>query len=188
MFHKLRRLLPLATLLACTVGAAAVELAPGVPAPPLQLELLDGGTFDTTSQRGKVIVLNFWATWCAPCREEMPAIDAFYRAHRAQGLEVLAINIDAPRDMAKVRRVMKDFSLPVALASGNQIAGYGRFARVPITFVVDRNGLLQFDGTKSTKLLDRPTLEKIVSPLLRSPKDATLVATSPVAGSSVVTP
>jgi thiol-disulfide isomerase/thioredoxin len=180
MCGDLGRFLLLSGLLLLNVSPAAAELQAGMPAPAVRAELLDGGTFDSVKERGKVIVLNFWATWCKPCREEMPALDAFYRAHRAEGLEVIAISIDGADDLAKVKGVMKNFSFPVALASSGQTEGYGRLSRVPVTFVIDRHGVLRFDGFKFAKILDLPTLEKIVTPLLRNSRDAGLAEAGPV--------
>ena len=101
MCNDLGHFLLLAGLFLLNVAPAAAELQEGMPAPAVRAELLGGGTFDSAQQRGKVIVLNFWATWCKPCREEMPALDAFYRAHRAEGLDVIAISIEGPGDLAK---------------------------------------------------------------------------------------
>ena len=154
-------------LLLLGVSSAAAELEQGRPAPSFRAELIGGGTFDSANQRGKVIVLNFWATWCKPCREEMPALDAYYRAHRAEGLEVIAISIEGPEDLGKVKNVMKKFSFPAALAAGAQTEDYGRLWRIPITFVIDRRGVLRFNGHKFAKTLDSRMLEKIVTPLLR---------------------
>lgn len=164
------RLLLLPGLILLNIANAAAELEEGKPAPPLRAQLLGGGTFDSASQRGNVIVVNFWATWCKPCREEMPALEAFYRAHRAEGLEVIAISIEETGDIDKVRTAMKNFSFPAALASSAQAQGYGRLWRIPITFIIDRRGVLRFDGFKFAKALDLRTLEKIVTPLLREPR------------------
>jgi cytochrome c biogenesis protein CcmG, thiol:disulfide interchange protein DsbE len=174
------RFLLLSGLVLINLSPVAAELKEGTAAPAVRAQLLDGGTFDSVKQRGKVIVLNFWATWCKPCREEMPAMDAFYRAHRAEGLELIAISIEGPGDLAKVKSAMKNFSFPAAFASGGQTEGYGQFSRVPVTFVIDRRGVLRFDGFKYAKVLDLPTLEKIVTPLLRKSRDAVLVEADPV--------
>ena len=174
------RILLLSGLLLCNATPAAADLQEGMPAPPIRAELLGGGTFDSVKDRGKVIVLNFWASWCKPCREEMPALDAFYRAHRAEGLEVIAISIEGPADLARVKLAMKDFGFPAAFAPGKQAEGYGRLWRIPLTFVIDRRGVLRFDGFKFPKTLDLPTLEKVVTPLLRNSRDANLAESAPV--------
>jgi cytochrome c biogenesis protein CcmG/thiol:disulfide interchange protein DsbE len=171
---SLQSLLMVAGLLLFNVPFASAELQEGKPAPAVRADLLGGGRFDSESQRGKVIVLNFWASWCKPCREEMPALDSFYRAHRAEGLEVIAISIEGPRDLAKVTDAMKRYSFPAALASGAETQGYGRPWRVPITFVIDRRGVLRFDGWKFAKKLDLPALDRIVVPLLREPRGSGL--------------
>lgn len=172
MREDFRRVLLLAVLLLLCATRAHAQLQEGMPAPDLRAELLDATPFDSAKQRGKVIVLNFWATWCAPCREEMPALEAYYRAHRAEGLELIAISIEGPDDLLKVKRVMKAFSFPAALSSSAQIDGYGRLWRIPITFVIDRRGVLRFDGFKIAKALDLPALERIVTPLLRNGSDS----------------
>ena len=154
-------------LFAFSLPCAANAVREGEPAPAVRAELLDGGTFDSESRRGKVVVLNLWATWCKPCREEMPALEALYRAHRADGLEVLAVSIEEPGDIGKVKGVMKQFSFPAALASSTRMAGYGRPWRIPITYVIDRRGVLRFDGSRFAGTLDRAAFEKIVVPLLR---------------------
>lgn len=163
------RLMLIAGSLLVGFPCCATELQEGQPAPIVRAELLGGGRFDSESQRGKVIVLNFWATWCKPCREEMPALDAFYRAHRSEGLEVIAISIEGPEDLTRVNATMKAFTFPAALAAHVQAQGYGRPWRLPITFVIDRRGLLRFDGWKFAKALDVPALNRIVLPLLREP-------------------
>jgi len=175
----LGRLLLLSGLLLLSAFAAAAELQEGLPAPAIRAELLDGGTFDSAKHHGKVILLNFWASWCKPCREEMPALDAYYRAHHGDGFELIAINIEGPGDIAKVRRALKDFSFPAAVAASAQTEGYGRLWRLPVSFVIDRRGILRFDGFKFAKALDLPTLEKIVTPLLRNSKDAVVAESEP---------
>ena len=139
----------------------------GKAAPALQATLLDGSQFRNADQTGQVIILNFWATWCAPCRAEMPALDAYYQKYRAEGLTILAISMDEPEDEAKVRQVMVAFSFPAAIAGNANFKGYGRIWRIPLTFVIDRGGILRKDGWYGDAGIDLPMLEKTVTPLLR---------------------
>jgi len=142
-------------------------LKAGSEAPGFRLPSLAGGEVDLASQRGKVVVLNFWATWCAPCREEMPALDAYYRRHRSEGLEVIAISMDNPRDEAKARELMRAFSFPAAFGREANISSYGRISSLPLTFIIDRYGVLRKDGRYGNPLLTTAILERTVTPLLR---------------------
>ena len=87
----------------------AWAIAEGAPAPALTGTLFDGTRFSLADHAGNVVMLNFWATWCAPCREEMPALDAYYRRHRGEGLELIAISMDSPKDEAKAREFMRAY-------------------------------------------------------------------------------
>src|SRR5664279_96243 len=123
----------------------AAAISEGEPAPAIEAKLLDGTAFSLAAQTGKVVIVNLWATWCAPCRAEMPALDAYYRQHRNEGLVMLAIGMDAQKDETKVREVMNDFAFSAALIRDANIKGYGRVWRLPLTFVIDRRGILRKD-------------------------------------------
>lgn len=159
--------------LAWLLAALAVPMAQaapviGKPAPALSATLLDGSPFDLAAHRGEVVVLNFWATWCEPCRAELPAFEQYYAAHRGEGFTLLAVSMDDPELRARVAKVAADFSFPVATAADTQAAGYGRIWRLPITFVIDRNGLLRVDGgSGERRAYDLPALEHELGPLLR---------------------
>jgi len=155
-------------LLCCLLPAASARgLDVGARAPSIGATLLDGRRFESGAQSGKVVIVHFWATWCAPCREEMPVLDAFYRAHRDEGLVVVAISLDERGDLAKVEQAMRGLSYPAALLEDTQAKGYGRIWRVPVTFAIDRHGLLRRDGFMGSPKLDAATLERDVLPLLR---------------------
>jgi thiol-disulfide isomerase/thioredoxin len=147
---------------AVPVGALAQPRS----APPLSGRLLDGRQFSTAQSAGKVILVNFWATWCGPCREEMPAIDRFYRRHREAGLEVVAISLDDAGDADKVREVMRPYAFPAAMAAQSEYSGLGRIWRVPMTFVIDRQGRLRDDVTRKLLHVDDSFLEQRVAPLI----------------------
>jgi thiol-disulfide isomerase/thioredoxin len=153
-------------LLLSAIPCAATHIEEGTPAPALHAKLLDGKSFDLGAQAGKVVVINFWATWCAPCRAEMPALDAYYRKHRDEGLVVLALSMDDPGSEEKVRGVMKSFSFPAALGPQSDFKGYMRIWRLPLTFVVDRSGKLAKVDWFGDPGIDDASLERIVTPLL----------------------
>lgn len=145
---------------------SAYAIEEGKPAPALLAKLLDGKSFSTEAAKGEVLILNFWATWCPPCRQEMPAFESYYQKHKSQGLRVIAVSIDEPAELAKVREVMRDFTFDAALEAETQHKGYGRIWRLPLTFVIDRKGVLRKDGWYGAAGIDQPLLEKIVTPLL----------------------
>jgi cytochrome c biogenesis protein CcmG, thiol:disulfide interchange protein DsbE len=120
-------------------AAPAMEEA----APPLIATALDGQAFDLSKLRGKVVLVNFWATWCAPCRKEMPTLDAFYRRYRGQGLELIGISVDFARDVAKTRKAAGAVAYPTALASDIPVNGFGPPEGVPVTYVIDAEGVVR---------------------------------------------
>jgi cytochrome c biogenesis protein CcmG/thiol:disulfide interchange protein DsbE len=154
--------------------SASVRAAPpvvGRSAPALVVPQLDGRVFDLAKLRGRVVLVNFWATWCSPCRSEMPTLNAFYRRYRSRGLDVLGLSIDEPTDAAQVRQVMRRFSYPAALASVARTDGFGEPVAVPVTYVIDSRGViraqLQAQGPHG---VSREALERAVLPLLVSAK------------------
>jgi thiol-disulfide isomerase/thioredoxin len=157
-------------LLLCWISPGwAKALDVGKPAPAITATLLDGSSFDLSTMSGKVVVVHFWATWCTPCRTEMPAFEAFYRAHKSEGIVVLAITLDTREDLAKVKSVMGEFSYPAALLENASLKGYGRIWRVPLTFVVDRHGVLRRNGFTAAPTIGPAGLDHEVLPLLREP-------------------
>jgi cytochrome c biogenesis protein CcmG/thiol:disulfide interchange protein DsbE len=147
----------------------AQQLQERALAPVLTGTLLNGKPFALGDQQGKVVIINFWATWCAPCWAEMVALEDYYKAHRAQGLEILAVSVDDPRDESKVRVVMQRHSFPIALLRDVKADAYGQVSRVPLTFVVSHRGMLVHDGRRGSPGIDLPTLEWTVTPYLPEP-------------------
>jgi len=156
-------------LLLCCSAQLAWSKTPvlGQSAPALEATQLDGGHFSLAADSGKVVIVHFWATWCEPCRKEMPIFDAFYKAHRAEGVEVIAVSVDDPDDLKDVNAAMAEFSFPAALISRTQAKGYGRLWRIPLTFVIDRHGILRRDGWTDEPDIDAASLDAAVLPLLR---------------------
>jgi cytochrome c biogenesis protein CcmG, thiol:disulfide interchange protein DsbE len=157
-------------ILALAAGAPrAFAIAEGKPAPPFVATLFDGRAFSLAEARGKVVLINFWATWCAPCRAEMPAIDAFYRKHHDAGLVVVAVSMDRPADEAKARAVVGDYAFAAAFAKDAEFKDYGRIWRLPLTFVIDRAGVLRRDDWYEDPGIDAAKLDAVVLPLLARP-------------------
>jgi len=156
-----------ALLAAAPAASWAAPPAVGQRAPPLIVRELDGHAFDLAKLRGEVVLINFWATWCSPCRIEMPTLNAFYRRYHARGLDILGLSIDAAADDGRVRQIMRQFSYPGALASAARIDGFGEPIAVPITYVIDAQGViraqLQAEGPSG---VSRRALEQAVLPLL----------------------
>jgi peroxiredoxin len=143
---------------------AVAEL--GQPAPALVVQELDGKTFDLTAERGKVTIVNFWATWCPPCRKEMPALNAFYRQYHARGLEMIGLSDDRPHDRSEVAKVMQSFSYPAAMLDDAKADGFGEPNALPVTYVVDQNGIIRAKFSPDEKPLTEKSLSAEVIPLM----------------------
>jgi cytochrome c biogenesis protein CcmG/thiol:disulfide interchange protein DsbE len=165
MPHPPRWFALLAILLVVMVPGALAAVDVGKPAPALVVPEVGGRTFDLSTLRGKVVIVNFWATWCAPCREEMPVLEAFYRSHHGQGLEVIGLSTDRSRDREAVKKLMQTVSYPIALASEAKVNGFGAVRALPVTYVVDETGTVRARLTSDTPLTEE-RLEDVVLPLL----------------------
>lgn len=118
--------------------------AKGPPAPAFAGRTLDGEPFDLVSQRGQVVLLNVWATWCEPCRQEMPELQALHARHRAQGFTVVGVSVDAARLGPEVRRMVEDFGLtyPNVHDGRNTIGPALKIVGYPTSFLIDREGTI----------------------------------------------
>jgi len=146
---------------------AARALEVGKPVPYFEITLADGQVFKSSEARGEVVVVNLWATWCTFCREEMPALETYYQRHKTEGLQMIAVSMDEAGDDAKVREVMQAYSYPAGVGSASNLKAFGRIWRLPMTFVIDRNGILRKDGSEGDPKVDLAALEKMVTPLLK---------------------
>jgi thiol-disulfide isomerase/thioredoxin len=131
-------------------------------APSLVVTALDGQIFDLSKMRGDVVLVNYWATWCAPCREDMPKLDAFYRLHRQHHLAMIGITVDRQSDIGKVRKVMASLAYPVAMLKDVTVDGFGPPEGVPITWIIDTEGKVR------DRMIDvrDELLASLVTPLL----------------------
>jgi cytochrome c biogenesis protein CcmG, thiol:disulfide interchange protein DsbE len=148
-------------------AAEANDLHVGATAPPAMLTTLDGATIATPDLLGHVVVLTFWATWCAPCREELPLLSEYAAHHADAGLRILGFCLDAPDNLVEVNRVARSLSFPSGLMAQSRAPGYGRIWRLPVNFAIDRAGRLVYDGWKDKKpSWTAERLEEVVTPLL----------------------
>jgi hypothetical protein len=154
----------LLTSLISSTAFAGIEV--GQTAPNIEGTLIDGKPFSLNNTRGKVVLVNFWASWCEPCREEMPAIESYLKKNKVKGFEVLAITVDKPSDLEQAKQIMRNYSF--LFADKNQInySGYGRIWRIPSSFIIDRQGILRKNGLTGDPKVDTKLLEEIVTPLL----------------------
>ena len=138
------------------------------PAPSLIVTQLDGQVFDLSKMRGKVVLVNYWATWCAPCKKEMPAPQRILPAHHSEGLELIGISTDRPADFAKMRKMSGSLAYPTALSNQISNDGFGAPEGFPLTYVVDGNGVVR---DKFVEVRDE-LLKSVVLPLLPRSPDA----------------
>jgi peroxiredoxin len=116
----------------------------GRPAPDFELRRLDGTTVSLSSLRGKVVYVNFWATWCAPCKTEAPALQELYQELNGEGFEILAATIDTPDAEAAVKSFREQYGVgfPILWDSAKEAYGAYGCTGVPETYLVDANGVL----------------------------------------------
>jgi peroxiredoxin len=140
-----------------------VRPKPAKAAPDFQVRTPDNGMLRLSDLKGKVVLLNFWATWCEPCREEMPSMERLHRAYRGRGLVVVAISLDS-QGASVVKPFVKKFALTFPVGLDPKMAvreSYGVWA-VPSTFIIDRagrrvlfaNGAREWDGKAAHALFD----------------------------------
>ena len=158
-------------VLAASVGSERMARGAevGQPAPALAGEQLDGRPLDLAALRGSVVIVNFWATWCGPCRAEMPLLNRFYLAHRGQGLALVGVSVDNRHDRKEVVEVMRRFAYPAVLAASARSNGFGPPLAVPMTWVIDAQGVVR---ARIVSTVTKQALEQAVLPLLPAPARA----------------
>ena len=153
-----------AVLLFLIAWSSSVQATPQIDAaaPALVLSEPGGRSFDLSKLRGRVVLVNYWATWCAPCKKEMPILDSFYRRYHERGLEIIGISADRPQDFAKMRKMSNSLAYPTATINQITDNGFGPPEGFPLTYVVDGNGVIR------DKFIDvrEQLLRDVVLPLL----------------------
>jgi len=144
---------------------SAVPIEVDYPAPELTLTDIEGVTRSLADYHGSVVLVNLWATWCDPCKKEMPVLQAFHKKYERDGFTVIAINDGDPT--ADVLQFVKDFKLtfpvwldPTYIATEQAFKTLG----LPTSYIIDRNGTVRSYWVGA---IDRKNLERYVSPIIR---------------------
>jgi len=137
------------TAAACTSSDGSERVAIGEPAPSYQTASLAGDSVSLAALRGKVVLLNVWATWCHPCRDEIPELREIHGRYKARGLELVGVSVDAGGSDAAIRAFMRDFRMgyPVWRDPDERISAQFLVVGVPATFLIDREGILRWKKT-----------------------------------------
>jgi peroxiredoxin len=128
-------------------GAQAIELEPapevGHPAPDFTLKDLDGNVVRLNDLRGKVVFINFWATWCPPCRAEMPAIEALHQEYKDKGVIVIGVDISEPESTVRQYIQQGGFSWTIVLDSTAKVARDYQIVAIPTSYFLDKEGIIK---------------------------------------------
>ncbi len=137
----------------------------GEIAPEFSLPAASGETRNLTSFRNRVVFLNFWASWCEPCKKELPELEKLYRKYEARGLDVVGINIDMSENNAREYIDRFQLSFPVMLDPKGGVIREYRGKAMPVSYLIDRQGVIQqvFFGYAESRL---PKMEKSIVALI----------------------
>ena len=146
-------------------------------APAFDLQTPDGTQVALADLRGEVVVVNFWATWCPPCRAEMPAMERAWQGLRDKGVRFVAINVDEDGDTVAEFAESVGVSFPLLLDPGSKVTKNWPLRGLPTTFVVDANGRLRLIALGEREWDDQPIMQQILSLGADFPQDAVVVPT-----------
>jgi cytochrome c biogenesis protein CcmG, thiol:disulfide interchange protein DsbE len=151
------------------VAAALAVGAPREEAPPFLVTSLEGDEISLESLRGQVVLVNFWATWCPPCRVEMPGFERVYRDRRDDGFVIVGLSTDqGGRADVEAFLAERGISFPVAMAPGQVVRDFGGVRGLPTSFLIDRQGRIRHTVTG---YFAEPALRLAVSRLLAESAD-----------------
>lgn len=161
----MRRIIIIAVALLMFTTVAAQAQSSAQQAPSLKLKSIQGRTFRLSAYKGKVVLLNFWATWCPPCRAEMPDLVRIQREYGARGLQVVGITYP-PQTLGDVRRFVRKLKVnyPVAMGTKEIKALFDESETLPVTIVIDREGNIR---ERIEGILLPEEFEQKIKPLLR---------------------
>ncbi len=147
-------------------SSAAISASANHIAPDFTLPQLDGQGLRLSSYRGKVVLLDFWATWCAPCREETPNLVALQQKYSPRGLQVIGVSMDDTAEPARVFYQQFHMNYPVVMGTAQTGELYGGVLGLPIAFLINRDGRIYAKHIGAT---NPGIFEKEIQSLLQSP-------------------
>jgi peroxiredoxin len=140
-----RSLMGLVLLAATTAsGTAGARVAPQAAAPDFTLRQIDGPNLRLGEQRGRVVMVNFWATWCGPCRQEMPQLDRLYQKYKSSGFVLLGVNVDDDARKAADVAAKLGVTFPVLLDTDKAVSRLYDLSTMPSTVIIDRDGKVRY--------------------------------------------
>ncbi len=134
----------LALCIATAASAAAATVASQAPAPDFTLRSADGHNLRLQEQRGQVVLVNFWASWCGPCKQEMPHLNRLYDKYRASGFVLLGVNIDDDPRAATATAARMGLRFPVLLDADKAVSRLYDLGSMPATVLIDRDGRVRY--------------------------------------------
>ena len=142
------------------------EIEVGAVAPDFQLDTLNGNQFQLSDHRGKVVVLNFWTTWCPPCKKEMPHLQNFYEQNKERPITVVAVNLTSQdHGFVEIEEFVHEFGLtfPIPLDYYGEVGSLYASYAIPTSYIINRDGMIVY---KHTGPVDEDLLKQWIEPLL----------------------
>jgi peroxiredoxin len=164
MKHQWALALACAASVLAAPAAAGPQAKVGRPAPPTTITTLDKQLVNLADLKGKVVVINHWATWCAPCKAEMPMMSAFHAKMKGHGFEIFGVTTEDSVPPRMLTKLSKALSYPLARKLSGD--GYPILKGVPTSYIIDRKGVVRFAKAGS---FEAQEFVDLVLPLLREP-------------------
>ena len=150
-----------------TAVAGELKVWAGGRTPPLKLRDIDGKMHDLAAYRGQVVLVNFWATWCEPCRDEMPAIQRLQKKLAGKPFTVLAVNVDEPESRVRNFLVKMPLDFPILVDAGKVATKSWKVSVLPASFIIGRDGRTRYDLTGELAW-DHDNVVNLLAELMRS--------------------